>query len=321
MMDTDDYSDRNAIISEESKPKKKSRGNRKMQRYRRKLRNQGVKPDTIAKLISEWVNVAPGTTEKVTELDTETTNTSANDTIVCSLVPIPIQHKEKILEKKKIIKQRKLVKKKKTTSSRYLSTRKMKASTNTKDSVDYNTIPDEIFLQMLSTDTNGTQKLDCYLDGDEQIKFIRQYTSLIDRICYLQLREFQWKYYHHIGMSQNIWTGRIAKHVAEKFSIVHTYGRSKGIIEQRLNQIEISLRQAQDAIQQFEEDTIQKCTANGGFPTTMKELSSIVHRFVQEQQKPLQHEFYYKREILIFDTTDHQLFRIFFDRKPNKTHV
>lgn len=319
MMDIDDYSDRNAIISVESRPRKKSHGNRKMQRYRRKLRNQGMKPDTIAKLISEWVNVAPVITEKVTELNTEITKTSANDTIVCSLVPI--QYKEKILEKKKIIKRRKLVKKKKTASSRYLSTRKMKASTKTKDSVDYNTIPDEIFLQMLSTDTNGTQKFDCYLNGDEQIKFIRQYTTLIDRICYLELQKFQWKFYHHIGMTQNIWTGRIAKHVAEKFSIVHTYGRSKGIIEQRLNQIEINLQQAQSAVQQFELETIHKCAANYGFHTTMKELSSIVHRFVHEQQKPLQHEFYYKREILILDATDHQLFRIFFDTQPNKTHV
>ena len=319
MMDTDDYSDRNTIIQEDSKPKKKSRGNRKMQRYRRKLRNQGMKPDTMVKLISECVNMDPSTTEKITELNTDTSKTSANDTSVCSLVPI--QHKQKILEKKKSIKRRKLVKKKKTASSRYLSTRKVKASANTKDSVDYNTIPDEIFLQMLSTDTNGTQKFDCYLNGDEQIKFIRQYTSLIDRICYLQLQEFQWKYYHHIGMTRNSWSGRITKHIAEKFSIFHTYGRSKGIIEQRLNQIKINLQQAQSAVQQFETDTIQKCTANGDFSTTIKELSSIIHRFVQEQQTTLHHEFCYKREILTLDATDHQLLRIFFDTKPNKTHV
>lgn len=59
----------------------------------------------------------------------------------------------------------------------------------------------------------------------------------------------------------------------------------------------------------------------GDFSATLKELSSIVHQFVQEQQIPLQHEFYYKREILTLDATDHQLFRIFFDAQPNKTHV
>jgi hypothetical protein len=33
--------------------------------------------------------------------------------------------------------------------------------------------------------------------------------------------------------------------------------------------------------------------------STMKELSSIIHQFVQEKQQALQHEFQYKREMLI----------------------
>ena len=54
---------------------------------------------------------------------------------------------------------------------------------------------------------------------------------------------------------------------------------------------------------------------------TMKKVSSIIHQFVQQKQWLLQHEFQYKRKILILDATDHQLVQKLFDTKPNKSHV
>ena len=53
----------------------------------------------------------------------------------------------------------------------------------------------------------------------------------------------------------------------------------------------------------------------------MRELSSIIHHFVQDKQKPLEHDFEYKSEMLILDATDHLLIEKFFDLEPNKTHV
>jgi len=97
--------------------------------------------------------------------------------------------------------------------------KKLKAPTTINDSIDYASVPDEIFSQMSSADFNGTEKLNCFSNEDEKIKFIRHYTSLIDRLSYVQLQEFQWKYYHHIGRTQNIWNGRMAKHLAEKYSM------------------------------------------------------------------------------------------------------
>ncbi len=42
---------------QQEKQKQKSRGNRKLQRYRRKLRQQGMNADAIARSIEEWVNI------------------------------------------------------------------------------------------------------------------------------------------------------------------------------------------------------------------------------------------------------------------------
>jgi hypothetical protein len=87
--------------------------------------------------------------------------------------------------------------------------------------------------------------------------------------------------------------------LTEKYSICHIYGRSKNLIQQRLNQTEKHLQQAQNAIEQFEQEILSKCGHNDDCFSTMKELSSIIHQFVQEKQQPLQHEFQYKREMLI----------------------
>ena len=128
-------------------------------------------------------------------------------------------------------------------------------------------------------------------------------------------------YYHDIGMTQNIWHGRLSKRLAEKYSISHTYGRSKILIEQRIKQIEQHLQQVQTAIKPFEEEIVPKCSHDDNCFSTMKKLFTIIHQFVQEKKQSLQDEFQYKREILILDTTDHQLLQQFFALQPNKSHV
>ena len=159
------------------------------------------------------------------------------------------------------------------------------------------------------------------MNEDEKIKFIRHYISLIDRLSYVQLQQFQWKYYHDIGMTANIWHGRLSKHLAEKYSISHTYGRSKILIVQRIKQIEQHLQQVQTAIKQFEEEIVSKCSHDHNCFSTMRKLFIIIHQFVQEEQPPLQDEFQYKRELLILDATDHQLLQDFFALQPNESHV
>ena len=122
-------------------------------------------------------------------------------------------------------------------------------------------------------------------------------------------------------MTENIWTSRTPKHVAEKNSICYTYGRSKTLIEQRLKQIQEQLQQAQNAVQLFEKQIIPKAAPYIHCSSEMQVLSSIVTKFIREHQQKLQNKFEYKRQILILDATDHHLVRTFFRLKPMKSQV
>ena len=113
----------------------------------------------------------------------------------------------------------------------------------------------------------------------------------------------------------------MAKHLAEKYSFSHAYVRSIALIEQRVKQIEHHLQRAEAAIHQFAEKIVSRCAPYGDCTSAMITLSSILHQFVQEKQWSLQHEFDYKRQMLILDATDHQLVHKFFNLKPNKSHV
>ena len=113
----------------------------------------------------------------------------------------------------------------------------------------------------------------------------------------------------------------MTKHLAEKYSLCHTYGRSKALIKRRLNQIEHHLQRAQSAIEQLAKEIVSKCAQYGDWTSAMSQLSSILHQFAQEKQWPLQHGFEYKTQMLILDATDQQLIQKFFDVKPNKPHV
>lgn len=204
---------------------------------------------------------------------------------------------------------------------RFISKRKVKTCPIIQDAYDYSKISDEVFFQMLSDADNGFITLSCLWNTDDEIKFIRQYTSLIDRLSYVQLQELHWKYYHHVGTTQHLWNGHLAKHLAEKYAICHRYGRSKTLIEQRLTQIARQLQHVHNDIQQFEEETFSKYSLDTDCASVMRRLSSILRQFVQEKQRPLQQEFEYNRHMLILDATDHQLLQKFFHAQPNKAHV
>ncbi|CAF4115356.1 unnamed protein product [Adineta steineri] len=226
-----------------------------------------------------------------------------------------------MIQKNEIIQQQFMDTKKAIKLNHDVSAKKKKSQMVTNDSVDCKNISDDIFIQMLSTAFHNTDKLNLLINQEEQILFIRQYTNLIDRLYCLQLQQSQWNYYHHIGITQNIWTGRMAKHLAEKNSICHAYGRSKTFIAQRQKQIEKHLQQAQYAVQQFEQEIIIKMVQHGDYLFEMKVLFSIIEKFVQEKQRSVQYDYEYKREMLILDATDHQLVNEFFKIEPKKSQI
>ena len=182
---------------QQKKQKKKKHGNRKLQRYRRKLRNQGIDSHTIAKLISSWVDTSPSKTHQTAQQNRQVMKSTTLENL--SQSPESIQQTNTKKKKGKIDEKQTMVTKKKSHLNKAVPMEKVEARKMIKDSVDYVTMPDEIFSQMLSTAFNGSEKLICFWNEDEKIEFTRHYTSLIDRLSYVQLQEFQWKYYHHLG--------------------------------------------------------------------------------------------------------------------------
>ena len=181
--------------------------------------------------------------------------------------------------------------------------------------------PDQVFDDMLSTSFPSKEKLAQYLNGKDKMEFIRCYTELLDRFSSLKLKQGQWDYYLQIGQTQNIWTNRVPKHLAEKNSMVHVYGRSKSMIEQRRIQIEQKLEHAQNTIAQFEQQMLSQSVPNVDYSSELNSLSSIVRAFVQDNQRELRSELECKRQMLILDASDHRLVQAFFDLNPKKGQV
>ena len=181
--------------------------------------------------------------------------------------------------------------------------------------------PDQVFNQMLSTSFPTEEKLARFLNGKSPMEFIRGYTDLLDRWSYLQLKQAHWDYYLQIGQTQNIWTNRIPKYLAEKNSMVHVYGRPKSMIEQRCTQIEQKLDHVQKSTAQFEQQMLSQSVPNTDYSSELNSLSSIVRTFVHENQQQLRNELEYQRKMLVLDATDHRLVQAFFDLKPKKGQV
>ncbi|CAF1479408.1 unnamed protein product [Adineta steineri] len=307
------------------KQKKKSRGNRKLQRYRRNLRKQGMDPDTVIRITGAWVDIDSEESSKIMEQNVDKTNSTVNQTMFDGIA---------MVEKNKThanIYQHGLVSPKQPNLKRLIRTNKVnslisvqsskKTSISNNSSIDYTNVPDQIFFHMLSTAFNDVDKLGHFLNEKEKLEFIREYTNLIDRLCYVKLQEQQWNYYYHIGMTQNIWSGHISKPLSKKNSICNTYGRSKLFIEQYRKKFPKQLSQAQYRIELFEKEILFKSAQHIDCSSEIKMLSFIINTFVYEKQQRLREEFEYKRQMLILDAIDHRLMQAFYNLKPNSSQI
>lgn len=187
--------------------------------------------------------------------------------------------------------------------------------------VNYSIMPDAIFLEMYLNAFNESGDIINFTNDEQKIQFLRQYTYLIDRLYYVQLQHRAWHDYSDFGNAENVWKGRIPKYQADKYSICHTYGRSKRIVQQRLQQFKQQVQTVQLAIQQFEAEILAKAVQHDICVTVMQKLGMIIYQFVQQKQKRLQMKLEYEQKMFRFNVTDHELFHKFFDLRPNKSQV
>ena len=315
---------------QQEKQRKKSRGNRRLQRSRRKLRKQGINADAMARSTGEPIDIELSKSYQIEQPNIGTTTV---------LVTEPVFRSKTIISKKYIKnkqqQRRNTILKQKTNISRITTMGPMQlsatttttessknTSTTTNTSFDSIDVSNETVYEMLLKAFNeDTEKLIHYLNGSQNIQFARDYINLISRLSYVKLKQSQWNWYHHIGMTRNIWTIRIPKHIAERNSICYTYGRSQRIIEQRRQKIQQQLQETQNALQLFEQQILYKSMHPINCCSELQALSSILHTFTGEHQQKMRDELEFKREELILDAIDHQLVHKFFSLKPMKSQV
>ena len=200
------FDDMNQIVEQNSQQqlqgrsakKRKSRGNRRMQRYRRKSRKQCVNisieqhHSTINAIIKQ--NASLSTSSTVDKRDFRLANSAMK------------------------------------VSDELVAIKNSKPVAKINDSINYASVSDEVLYQITSLAFKRLEKFNNIFNQIEKIHFICQFIGLIDQLSFQQLGEIQWKYYHHIGITRNIWHRRMSKVATEKYSISYTYGRSKNLL-------------------------------------------------------------------------------------------
>ena len=207
-----------------------------------------------------------------------------------------------------------------STTTRNESSKNTSTTTNTSfDSIDVSN--ETVYEMLLKAFNDDTEKLTDYLNRSQNIQFAHEYIHLISRLSCIKLKQSQWNWYHHIGMTRNIWTTRIPKHIAERNSICYTYGKSRRIIEQHCQKIQQQLQETQNALQLLEQQILSKSVHPINCCSEIQALSSILHTFIHQNQEKLRDQLEYERQELILDATDHQLVHKFFNLKPMKSQV
>ncbi|CAF2793051.1 unnamed protein product [Rotaria sp. Silwood2] len=346
-------------MGEQSKKKKKCRGDRKGQRRRRRLRQKGIYVETIPKNGDQELNVQQLEENDQIIQEHVTENMEVNES--CDQIPPSTQNKIQHNDNK-IKKSTK--RKRKAVSTRAPPTRiheslsqlsisppspkKQKiinneveeATTNGPSQIkgskckkeknlhnDSNYVPDylkvsnRVLKQMLISSFDNAKDIVKRLNSKEKINYIRQYTCLIHRLLYVQLQESQWKYYYDIGVQENIWTGRVSKKWAAMNSMNYTYGRSKHLILQRLKKIQQQLQQSSEALQNFGNQPLPRCLSDMNPPLDFTKMSAMVTALVRKGQHKLTQQFEHNKKMLILESTDHRLVKNVHDLKPNKQQI
>ena len=154
------------------KQKRRSRGNRKLQRYHQKLRRQGMDPHSC-------IDLEQSKTDEVSVKNEQIIKPSVNERTFDSI------KRNKKEGTRNISEQQITIKKQQSKCNASVSNNILEDLTTINDLVDCTTIPNEIDSQISTTTWNEIETLSSFLNEDENIKFICHYVSLIDRLSHV----------------------------------------------------------------------------------------------------------------------------------------
>jgi hypothetical protein len=173
----------------------------------------------------------------------------------------------------------------------------------------------EALLNLTSNGIDTQQLVQIISDNEDIFLFIRQLTQLINQFNYLQLQIQQWNYYYELGMTQGIWHGRVSKKMANIHSMCHAYGRTKTLIQQRLQKYKEQLEYIRNEIDEY----IKKISTD--YNNDMYKITYVINNLIYKDQYPLRIELERRRHMLQLDAKEHQLVSDFYQLKPRKSEV
>jgi hypothetical protein len=173
----------------------------------------------------------------------------------------------------------------------------------------------EALLKLTSNDIDTQQLVQMISDNEDIFLFIRQLTQLINQFNYLQLQIQQWNYYNELGMTQGIWHRRVSKKMVNIHSMCHAYGRTKTLIQQRLQKYKEQLEYIRNEIEEY----MKKVSPD--YNNDMYKITYVINNLIYQDQYPLRIELERRRHMLLFDAKEHQLVNDLYQLKPRKSEV
>ena len=320
-------------LESKQKNKKKCRGNRRRQRYRTRLRKQGLTNETITTLIQDYDNTDQGQDES---------QSSVSDMNVELLIPAYNQVRsdcQKIMENN-ITKQTKSVKRKResrttnvTTSMSQISLsnlpkkrqhttvmgdvveeKRVDKSTSDNSKPKYLKVPDQVFKEMLAKSLAGADHIIPLLDTPEKLVFVRTYAHLLSNVFYWKLEQDYWEHYYNVCTTKSIWSSPLMIDLAKENNLSRFKFKTEAQLDKHRKLIGNRLQEAENKLNQHKLEPINRSM-------NMNRLSTVIPAFVRQGQHKLGIEFERKKLILQFDANDHCLVKTFYNMKPTKSQV
>ncbi|CAF3773979.1 unnamed protein product, partial [Rotaria socialis] len=257
---------------ETKKKKNKCRGNRKLQRYKAKLRKRGFNNEAITSLINNYNQV---------NQDQNVVHESTIPNINIELL-VPIDNQE-TSDKGNIQENVRTTKRKRATKSNNITESLSQISisnivrkrprSKTMDNIQeqqelnettsdwkpkYLKLSDQIFKQMLSKSLSDADKFVQLLDTSEKLKYVRTYAHLLNNVFYLKLEESFWEHYKQVCISESIWSSPMLKNIAKENNLCRFKFKTQVQLEKHYQLIQKRLRTAENNLNQYKQQPIHE---------------------------------------------------------------
>ncbi|CAF1154105.1 unnamed protein product [Rotaria magnacalcarata] len=309
--------------------KKKKVRNRKLQRYWRKLRKQGLDEATIrmyklAHQLQEQDQIHDVEMEEIISL-----NHTKN-------LPGPYNPQRKRTKRKRdeSTKQNSTKKKKRSTSSLKIQEQEQERQEekendreNEENPMNKQTISFHYYLN--ATDQKLKKMLKAaFVDGKdiltwcqskENLHYLREHTRLVDRVHYLKLEEDLWENYTIYGETYHCWVSPLSKKILKDNQLKSDYKISKKSTEKYRERIKQQKQEAEEEVQRHA--LLLKDYQHQDSNVDEQSLWATILALVRKGQHKLSQNYQHRKKYFKNSAKDYSLVKSCYDYQPTKEEV